>query len=177
MIKCEICNEREATVHLAQVIGTKAKKMHLCEQCAEKQGIETTGPLSISDILLGMGVPKQAADAAAVAVESSKPERSCPRCHMTRSDFKKGGRFGCAECYAAFADELPALLMQMHRHDHHEGKFPAGVGRRVRDAGDLPGLQTALDKAVGGQKFEDAAKLRDAIDRIKAEQKPGGGAS
>lgn len=172
---CEICKERAASVHLTQVVDGKVRKMHLCEQCAAKTGIDVNGPLSITDILLGMGVPKQAAEAAATKVDSSGPERSCPRCHMRRSDFKKGGRFGCAECYEAFSDELPPLLKQMHRSDHHTGKMPAGQGKRLRAEADLSALQARLKKAVAGELFEEAASLRDQIEAIRARLKASGG--
>jgi protein arginine kinase activator len=173
---CEICKERESSVHLTQVIDGKVKKMHLCEECAAKSGIDVNGPLSITDILLGMGVPKQAAEAAASSAESSGPERTCPRCHMRRSDFKKGGRFGCADCYEAFADELPPLLKQMHRSDHHTGKIPAGAGLRVKASADLSALQAQLKKAITGEKFEEAARLRDQIESARAKIRAGGAA-
>ena len=113
---CEICKEHEATVHLTQVVDGAIRKLHLCEECAAKSGFDVHGPISITDILLGMGMQKEAAGAA--------PERSCSRCHMRRTDFKKTGRFGCAECYEAFIDELPPLLKAMHRSDRHVGKVP-----------------------------------------------------
>lgn len=169
-MNCELCNEREATVHLTQVIDGKVRKMHLCEQCASKSGINVDGPLSITDILLGMGVPKPAAEAVAdLGGDASGPERTCPRCHMRRTDFKKGGRFGCAECYAAFSDELPPLLRAMHRSDHHVGKAPAGQGERMRALAELSTLQARLKKAVAAEAYEEAAQLRDQIEGVKAQ--------
>lgn len=171
-MNCELCSEREATVHLTQVIDGKVRKMHLCEQCAAKSGIDVNGPLSITDILLGMGVPKQTAEAAAgLDADSAGPERTCPRCHMRRTDFKKGGRFGCAECYAAFADELPPLLRAMHRSDHHVGKAPAGQGERLRALAEISMLQTRLKKSIAAEAFEEAAKLRDQIEAVKVRLK------
>ncbi len=52
---CEICKVEEATVHLTQVIDGSIKKLHLCEQCAQNSGFDLQGPISITDILLGMG--------------------------------------------------------------------------------------------------------------------------
>ena len=62
-MQCELCKEREATVHLTQVMDGAIKKLHLCEDCAAKSGVDVNGPLSISDILLGLGVAKEASDA------------------------------------------------------------------------------------------------------------------
>ena len=166
---CEICKSQDASVHLTQVVDGKVKKMHLCEQCAAKTGIDVNGPLSITDILLGMGVPKETAESAGASVSvSSGPERTCPRCHMRRTDFKKGGRFGCAECYEAFADELPALLKQMHRSDHHVGKVPVNAGRKVRTVSDLSALQARLKKAIAAEMFEEAVTIRDEIEKARS---------
>jgi protein arginine kinase activator len=157
---CEVCKEREATVHLTQVVDGAIKKLHLCEDCAAKSGFDVQGPLSITDILLGMGVQK--------ASEAAGSERTCPRCHMRRTDFKKTGRFGCAECYTAFAEELPPLLKAMHRSDHHVGKIPQREGARVRASAELARLQQGMDKAIASENFEEAARLRDQIQACKA---------
>ena len=38
-MKCQSCNENEATVHLTQVVGGNIRKMHYCEACARKEGV------------------------------------------------------------------------------------------------------------------------------------------
>jgi protein arginine kinase activator len=179
---CEICKEREATVHLTQVMDGQVKKMHICETCAAKSGFDVNGPLSITDILMGMGMKKPESEAAVetpalpVAVESAGLERTCPRCHMRRTDFKKGGRFGCPECYAAFADELPPLLKAMHRSDHHTGKVPAGQGMRLKAAAEISMLQTRLKKAIAAEAYEEAATLRDELEAARRKAAAAGGA-
>ena len=157
MSTCEICKEREATVHLTQVVDGSIKKLHLCEECAAKTGIDVQGPISINDILLGLGVVSKE-PAAAPGVE-----RSCPRCHMRRTDFKKTGRFGCGVCYEAFAEELPPLLKAMHRSEQHVGKVPESERTRFRASQELTRLEEDLQRAVTQERFEDAAHLRDRI--------------
>ena len=158
-MQCELCKEREATVHLTQVIEGSIKKMHLCEDCAAKSGVDVKGPVSITDILLGMGLTKPAA---------AGTERSCPRCHMRRADFKKTGRFGCGTCYEAFAEELPPLLKAMHRAEQHAGKAPAAERTRVAVTAELDELERALQAAVQQEHFEEAARLRDRITACRA---------
>lgn len=157
---CEICKERDATVHLTQVVDGAIKKLHLCEDCAAKSGFDVHGPVSITDILLGMGVQKDAT--------ATGSERSCPRCHMRRTDFKKTGRFGCSECYTAFAEELPPLLKAMHRADQHVGKIPQRESARVKTSAELASLQLRMEKAITAEKFEEAARLRDQIQDCRA---------
>ena len=154
-MQCEQCKEREATVHLTQVVDGAVKKLHLCEECAVKSGFDVHDPLSITDLLLGMGIQKPA--------DPPASERTCPRCHMRRTDFKKTGRFGCADCYEAFAEELPPLLKAMHRSDHHTGKVPRRESARVQASAELASLQQKMDKAIASENFEEAARLRDNI--------------
>lgn len=159
---CESCKKKEATVHLTQVIGGEVKKVHLCAECAQKSGINLQSPLSITDLLVGMGLSKPAE-----RPEREEAERSCPRCHMRRTDFKKTGRFGCAYCYEAFADELPPLLKAMHRSDHHSGKIPRRERIRVEATSQLADLQRRMEKAIAEENFEEAARLRDAINACR----------
>lgn len=153
---CEFCKTQEATVHLTQVVDGSIKKLHLCEECSQKHGFDLQGPISITDILLGMGGKRE--EPAAVSTE-----RSCPRCHMRRTDFKKNGRFGCATCYETFAEDLPPLLRAMHRNDQHIGKIPASEAVRVNAVQELSKLQEQLEKAIADENYESAASIRDRI--------------
>lgn len=170
-MKCELCKDKEATIHLTQVVDGMVKKIHLCESCAAEKGLDVHGPMSITDFLLGLGeglpVPKPSV---------KHRERSCPRCHLRRVDFKKSGRLGCPDCYETFADELIPLLRAMHRHDQHRGKIPEREREQVRTCAEMAALQHALESAVAEEKFEEAARLRDAIQALR-EADPSGGDS
>lgn len=156
---CESCKEREATVHLTQVVEGAIKKLHLCEECAKKSGMDIHAPISITDILLGMGIEKPAEK----SQEKQVPERTCPRCHMRRTDFTKTGRFGCAHCYGAFSDGLPELLKAMHRSTHHAGKVPKREGARVIVSEELATLEKQMAASIAAENYEEAARLRDRI--------------
>lgn len=156
MMQCELCHQQEATVHLTQVVDGAIKKLHLCEACAQKSGFDVQGPISITDILLGMGSKKGVAEPVGTEV-------SCPRCHMRRTDFKKTGRFGCAACYTTFADDLPPLLKAMHRGSRHVGKCPQREQERLVASEELTKLTEALEKAVAEERYEAAADLRDQL--------------
>ncbi len=160
-MKCELCQEQEATIHLTQVVDGAVKKVHLCEACASQSGFDVHGPMSITDILLGLGHQDPTATAKPAAIKAR--DRSCPRCHLRRADFKKSGRLGCPDCYAAFADELEPLLRAMHRGDQHRGKVPAREQERVRTTRAVDSLQAQLEEAVRAERYEEAAQLRDAI--------------
>ena len=165
-MQCEMCKAQEATVHLTQVMDGVVRKMHLCEGCAAKSGVDTKGGVSLTDLLVGLG------QMVAGAGEAPDSGRACPRCHLRQSDFKNGGRLGCPECYEAFAAELAPLIHAMHRRDRHTGKVP----RRATAAVGLDGLQRELSQAIAAENYELAAQLRDRIQTLRRGA-PGGGSA
>ena len=169
---CEVCQQNQASVHLTQVVDGAVKKLHLCESCARESGVDLQNPVSIADLLLGLG---QAAGS------EEKSDKSCPACHMKQSDFRKTGRLGCPLCYEAFSEELGPLIRAMHRRDQHVGRIPKGQAVRIRRAAELNRLQKAMDEAVAREDFEEAARLRDQVQRLRrdptgGEAAAGGGA-
>lgn len=160
---CEQCGQKPATIHLTQVIDGEVKKLHLCEACAASTGFDLPGNLSVTDILLGID-----GDSALTTKPVSDLQRSCPTCHMRRSDFKKAGQFGCPDCYEAFREELTPLLRAMHRGDRHVGKIPARQGLAVRASAELAELEDQLKEAIASERFEEAARIRDVIRSCRA---------
>ena len=154
---CCICKEREAKVHLTQIVGEKVQKVDLCEECAKHKGVNDPAGFSLADLLLGLGASQEMEQA------SGGPELKCPHCGFSHADFKKAGRLGCSECYVTFAEGLEGLLKQMHKGTKHVGKIPQSL-QHSRDLADkLKSLQKKLDKAVADEDFEQAAVVRDEI--------------
>src|SRR5207237_6648613 len=153
---CDICKQNVATVHLAQMVEGKTKKVDLCEACSKEKGVDDPTGFSLADLLLGLGAAQEMAQAAAGS------DLKCPACGFTQADFKKSGRLGCAECYTTFAEGLEGLLKSMHKGIKHVGKVPQHLAQS-RDLSDkLKSLQKKLDKAVADENFEHAAGVRDA---------------
>ena len=161
-MKCECCHEAEATIHLTQVIEGDIKKLNLCQSCAQKNGIDLNSPISITDVLLGLGSPKPPGDPLA-----SEFDLSCNRCQMTRSEFKKRARLGCPQCYTAFMGELSALTKAMHHSNQHIGKIPARQGNEARITAQIAVLQKDLEVAIVKEQYEVAANVRDKIKALR----------
>ena len=92
----------------------------------------------------------------------------CPRCGYDYSDFKRIGRFGCPDCYQAFAAQLEPMLRQVHGGARHRGKVPPArrdaAARRQR----LAVLRAALEQAVRAEEYEKAAEIRDEIRTLES---------
>jgi protein arginine kinase activator len=162
---CCVCKEKEATVHLTQIVGDKMQKVDLCKHCAEKKGVNDPTGFSLADLLLGLGASQEMEQA------SGGSDLKCPHCGFTQADFKKTGRLGCAGCYEVFGEGLEALLKSMHKGTRHVGKAPASHQQTRAMHRKLESLQADLAKAISEEDFEQAAQLRDEIKRLS--DKPG----
>lgn len=158
---CCVCKEKEAKVHLTQIVGDKMQKVDLCEGCAAQKGVNDPAGFSLADLLLGLGASQETEPAAGGA------EVKCKSCGFTQADFKKAGRLGCSECYVTFSEGLEGLLKTMHKGTKHMGKVPHSF-QQSRDLADkLKSLQKKLEKAVTDEDFEQAAAMRDEIKTTK----------
>jgi protein arginine kinase activator len=158
---CDVCQTKEATVFLTQIIEGKMQKVNLCEGCSKEKGVNDPTGFALADLLLGLG--------AAQEIEKNPAGVRCPVCGFSHADFKKTGRLGCSACYDTFAEGLSGMLKNMHRGSIHTGKVPAKLAGARRRGQELSALQADLEKAVREEHFEAAATLRDKIRRLEIE--------
>ena len=163
-MKCECCHEAEATIHLTQVVDGDVRKLNLCQACALQNGIDLNSPISITDVLLGLGAQPGMQKGKSMMTDL---DLSCGHCQMTRSEFKKNARLGCPECYNAFMGELSALLQAIHHSRQHVGKIPARQGVEARITAQIASLQKDIETAIAKEEYEIAANLRDKIRALK----------
>jgi protein arginine kinase activator len=156
---CESCQKNEATVHLTQVIDGNVKKLHLCEHCARNSGFDIKGPMSITDVLLGLGAEPQSGVSDSAVISS----KNCTGCALTLASFRRKGRLGCPECYESFETELIPLLDSMHHSTQHIGKMPGALPGPGGARSEVKALEQLLRDAVAGENYEEAAVLRDRI--------------
>lgn len=161
-MKCNVCQEADATVHLTQIVGDKMQKVDLCEACSKEKGVGDPTGFSLADMLLGLGASQE-------MEEASGADLTCPTCGYTHAEFKKAGRFGCPDCYTTFADGLEQLLKSMHKGLHHAGKAPAGRSNTRGLGKKITSLEQKLEKAIGTEDFEQAADLRDEIAALRSQ--------
>jgi len=167
MRSCEQCHEREAVIHLTQIIDEQVTTLHLCERCAAEKGVDSPASLTktpLGSFLAAMGqAPGQ--------VPLPQVSDACPSCGATLEDFRETGRLGCPTCYRAFEGPLRDLLRRLHGSTHHMGeRYVDGNAADVSQDSSTPsGVPTAaqlrdqLRLAVETENFELAAELRDRL--------------
>jgi protein arginine kinase activator len=160
-MSCEQCREREAVIHLTQIVNEQVTTLHLCERCAAEKGVESPSsapktPLGTFLAAMGEELPEAPAP---------RSGDTCPRCGGSLQDFRESGRLGCSECYRSFEVPLRDLLRRLHGSTHHMGERYAESGGGSAPSGKprATELREQLRVAVETENFELAAELRDRL--------------
>jgi len=152
---CQLC-DKKAIVHLTEISNGQQIERHLCQQCAQKEGITVKAHEPISKLLHDLVEAQE---------ESHKlKELHCPQCDLSWSDFRKRGLLGCSNDYLAFGKTLETLIERTQGSGvTHVGRIPkcarGNLGRQVQ----LLRLRQDLQTAVESEDYEAAARLRDEI--------------
>lgn len=158
---CDQCHERDAVVHLTQIVDAQVTTLHLCERCAAEKGVEppSVGKSPLGSFLAAMG--KELTD---TEPAGTSPE-SCHRCGATLRNFRETGRLGCPECWKSFEPHLRELVRRLHGSTFHVGEryVPAGAVVPDPDEDVVAALRDQLRAAVDAENFELAAELRDRL--------------
>jgi protein arginine kinase activator len=155
---CDNCKERDAVVHLTQIVENAVTQLHLCEKCAAERGVATT----VAPTKHPLGDVLQAVQNQLVVAQGDATR--CTFCSMTYRDFKSSGRLGCAQCYGAFERSLRELLRRVHGNSRHAGRrYEAPRPETLERDSTLGELRDRLRRAIESEQFELAADLRDRI--------------
>jgi protein arginine kinase activator len=181
---CELCHERQATIHIQEIVGSEKKTLHICSHCAAEKKIDDSAlnGFNLAEILYNLSAqmmqsaPKgQAAGAGGKgkAAAAGAPTLVCAACGWDSHRFRETGRLGCGACYAVYRELLGKALKSMHRGTFHLGKHPGthegtGGGRLLAET---MRLQKDLEECVLREEYERAAELRDQINALREQAK------
>ena len=181
--ECMKCS-RPALIHITDVVTNgpplKVVEVHLCLEHAIEGGLmgapilvgKTSSGKLIKQIPMHPELAKlKQLDAAAGITDSeniAEASTPCPTCGTTWVQFQKGGLLGCPNDYILFEEPLTDMIRSMHeRHTQHTGKLPpqSGATDTVARARKIQ-LESQLSAAVQGERYEEAARLRDQLRAI-----------
>ena len=155
---CQKCGQRPAVVQRSVIRNNEKIEEYLCEECARQ----------VMKIPLSMEWPgdfdKLFANLLNFYPQETRTALSCPKCGLSYQEFLESGRFGCAECYDAFADKLVPLFNKLHNANQYQGKIPGKQSSAGKDP--LAEFTYQLRKAVEREEYEKAAQLRDKIKEL-----------
>ena len=158
-VMCKECGIRPSKIHYTEIVNNQMVTTDLCLECAEDKGIDVhkTGSYGLGDLVAGL------IDTTAQTQSEKIGKVKCPACGFDYSEFKKVGRFGCAECYVAFEAQLIPLLRQIHGSTQHHGKSPKQLGPKAIIHKELMDLHQALESGV--ITFDEYDHLKDKLKR------------
>ena len=162
-MKCDVCGNNDAVLHVKQIIGEQVKELHLCSECASEKGIsgeEDIIELSLSQLLTGL------IDLTDKYAELEN-RNICSTCGTTIKDFRKSAMVGCSDCYNIFNKEIENYLENTAGQVQHTGKLPEKVGTLKSLLVDKESLKEKLEAAIDHENYEQAAVLRDRIKIIE----------
>lgn len=168
-ILCQLCSKVPATVHVTDIVPPHGEKRerHLCEGCAEEEGITMKQHEPINTILAKFVQQKVGGGMEEVA------NLTCPECGVNFREFRSQGLFGCPHDYEVFAEYITPLIERAHGGaTQHIGKVPQRLGGGPAEPGgraQRARLQRELQEAVEREDYEVAARLRDQIEALQSD--------
>lgn len=152
MIKCQRCFNK-AVIHVTEILGHgQIEDIHLCENCYKN---------------LLMAQLQEQSSAHASEEQPSAHTKACPTCGLSFLAFRNMGRFGCAQDYEVFEEEITPLLESLHGQVRHAGKSPRRAPLSATQRAELTQLQQQLQMLIREERYEEAARVRDRIRQLE----------
>lgn len=116
-MKCELCHQADAQRAIRKLVNNEEQELYVCNACAQKQQAKKGKPAKhqkpppeVMDVLKEtlpeiMGMILGATVDFTGNIPSIK-DPVCSLCGISRSEYKKAGRFGCAQCYETFVSRI-----------------------------------------------------------------------
>jgi len=165
---CQDCKQRVSTVVYTEVREGTKKVLHLCQACVEKRGIHTPvlkNPLQVE--LLFKDMLQEMGEEGAFDGDHPLDAETCADCGWSFARFRETGLLGCPRCYTTFGEPLRDLLRRVHGSDEHLGKVYEKGEKLAAIEDNEEFLHEALEEAVEREEFEQAAAIRDRIQRLQ----------
>ena len=192
---CQKCNKKVATVFISTIVNGKNTQMYLCTDCAKElhdnMNPDIKIPFPINDILTNMLLSedtinewinefKDMEDKGQIEelVQHENPETlqhnnqhediTCNFCNTSFDEYKKTGKLGCGKCYSTFRKQLKPIIEGIYGYSEHIGKFPKNEFKDTEIVKTVEQLKEKLNMAIQEEEYEQAAKLRDEILQLEA---------
>jgi protein arginine kinase activator len=158
-IKCDKC-EKQATIHLTDIVDGMKNEVHLCQDCAAAEGLTVKASVPLSQLLEEFVLQK--------SDQPVQSEAKCDVCGLSFSEFRQKGLLGCPNDYDAFSKLLEPLLERAQEGaTQHVGKVPTKSGVNQKKQNAVLRLRSSLRAAIATEDYEKAAALRDQIKELE----------
>ena len=167
-MQCQSCKKRTATIHLTEISNGQRYETHLCELCAQKEGLAIKNQIPLNELLSTLLAVQAESEGDSEQLDVVSADTACPACGITLKQFTKKSVLGCPYDYEVFEKQLRPIIRRAHNSNTtHCGKVPSKASASTRNNIELIKLRRQLDAAVQEENYEAAAELRDKIERLQ----------
>jgi protein arginine kinase activator len=164
MKKCSLCNKEDATVVITTIDKDgKVLELALCKECASKKGVGEIKKANLSPYEILAELQEK--------ISEEDHKLICTGCGLSFADFRRHGRLGCPTCYESFAAKLEPIIKRIHGATQHAGKETTKNKKKITERYEIKKLRTGLNHAIEKENYEQAAKIRDQIRKLRQESK------
>ena len=173
---CQKCNKKVATVFISTIVNGKNTQMYLCTDCAKElhdnMNPDIKIPFPINDILTNMELSEDTINEWINEFKDMEDKQyediTCNFCNTSFDEYKKTGKLGCGKCYSTFRKQLKPIIEGIYGYSEHIGKFPKNEFKDTEIVKTVEQLKEKLNMAIQEEEYEQAAKLRDEILQLEA---------
>jgi len=159
---CQQCKKQTATVHLTDLVQGEKRERHLCEDCANAEGVVVKQNVSINDVLNSFLMSQ--------ASVQEMARVKCPDCGITFVEFRNQGLLGCANDYEVLGTALTSVIERAQDgQTQHTGKRPGQTVQIDPVQQERFRLQRELREAIEREDYEQAARIRDQLGELQSQ--------
>lgn len=159
---CQQCKKQTATVHVTELVQGEKRERHLCEDCANAEGVVVKQNVSINDVLNSFLMSQ--------ASVQEMARVKCPDCGITFVEFRNQGLLGCANDYEVFGRALTSVIERAQDgQTQHTGKRPGQTVQIDPVQQERFRLQRELREAIEREDYEQAARIRDQLGELQSQ--------
>lgn len=181
-MKCQNCGKNYANVKYTQIINGEKKEFVLCEECAEKLGINNKIHFDMNmnfGSIIGDFFDEYKSNYGLLGSFQNIKTEKCEKCGMTYEEFINKGKFGCDNCYNVFSNKIDGVLKNIQGANIHTGRKSKKIESKIvkkekteEQKNDRTfELKEQLNKAIKEERYEDAANIRDEIKKSERSDK------
>lgn len=168
-MKCSICKNDNAIIHIREYSNQGVKKINLCLECALKRGLNAA--VENIDTLIGNLVGtifnNQNLSSRLSIKKGSEVNLVCPSCGKTIQNISNDLELGCPTCYNVFDQIVDLVIFNTNNSLNYLGKLPEDLKEVKIQKTKLKKLKKELKEHIDLEEFAKAANVRDEIKEIK----------
>lgn len=174
-MNCHICNKENPENLMRCILGKSSNDLYICDTCVDK--FAGGGEILA---LIGKDIVTEGEELAGAKQEAIKKalQLKCSNCEASLEEIGMSGLFGCEQCYITFSDLIAMADAKIEdknnklkdlvgcKYEENE-KEDLPIQNPIEEISELDKLKIKLDQAIKMENYEEAAKIRDEIEKVK----------